>query len=171
MTLPEKFEVLIITLSDRAHRGEYEDKSGPQIKMRLTEWFDSEGFESSINLTLIPDDPGMLEGLIRSAGAVYNLIFTTGGTGIGPRDFTIDTIRPLLKREIPGIMEYIRVKYGADIPGALLSRSVAGITGNALIFALPGSVKAVDEYMTEILRILKHALCMFHGIDTHSRSQ
>lgn len=168
MNLPEKLNILIITLSDRAHRGEYEDLSGPQIRKRLEGWFAAEGFKYEIKNTLIPDDSTMLEGLVKSAGAVYNIVFTSGGTGIGPRDITTDVIRPLLSKEIPGIMEYIRIRYGADNPGALLSRSIAGITGNALVYTLPGSVKAVDEYMTEILRTLKHTLNMQYGIDRHS---
>jgi molybdopterin biosynthesis enzyme MoaB len=64
-------------------------------------------------------------------------------------------------------MEFIRVKYGAEKPNALLSRGVAGIAGKALLYTLPGSVKAVDEYMTEILKTLRHAVYMQYGIDSH----
>jgi molybdopterin adenylyltransferase len=171
MNLPEKYEVLIITLSDRAHRGEYEDISGPTIRNRLSEYFESTGWLYNIRNTLIPDDQEMLKELITGAGSVYNIIITTGGTGIGPRDITIETVRPLLSKEIPGIMEFIRVKYGMEKPNALLSRGVAGITGKSLIYTLPGSVKAVDEYMTEILKTLKHTVLMQHGIDTHVKNQ
>jgi molybdopterin adenylyltransferase len=171
MNLPEKYEVLIITLSDRAHRGEYEDLSGPAIKEMLSDYFDSIGWAFNINTTLIPDDAEILKELLRSAGAVYNIIITTGGTGIGPRDITVETVKPLLSKEIPGIMEFIRVKYGTDIPNALLSRGVAGITGNSLIYTLPGSLKAVEEYMTEILKTLKHTVLMQYGIDTHHKHQ
>ncbi len=101
----------------------------------------------------------------------YNLILTTGGTGIGPRDITVETVSPLLEREIPGIMEFIRVKYGMENPNALLSRGVAGIIGKALIFTLPGSVKAVDEYLNEILKVLKHAILMQYGVDKHHKHQ
>jgi molybdopterin biosynthesis enzyme MoaB len=73
----------------------------------------------------------------------------------------------LLDKEIPGIMEFIRVRYGAEKPNALLSRAVAGIIGKALIYTLPGSVRAVDEYLTEILKTLNHTLLMKYGIDTH----
>ena len=106
MNLPEKFEILIITLSDRAHKGEYEDLSGPKIKEKLSEFSASTGREISVNLTLIPDDPVILNELLKSAGAVYNIIFTTGGTGIGQRDITVETVRPLLSKDIPGIQEY-----------------------------------------------------------------
>lgn len=169
MNLPEKIEVLIITLSDRAHKGEYADLSGPRIKEVLSEYLSSLKWDFSINLTLIPDDASMLRELIKSAGGVYNIIFTTGGTGIGPRDITVETITPLLTKEIPGIMEFIRVKYGTEKPNALLSRGVAGITGKSLIYTLPGSVKAVDEYMSEILKTLRHTIYMQYGIDTHEK--
>jgi len=167
MNFPEKISVLIITLSDRAHRGEYSDLSGPRIKEILAQFFTTRDWPVELNLTLIPDDSAMLEGILKSAGTVYQLIFTTGGTGIGPRDITVETVRPLLSKEIPGIMEYIRVKYGSEKPNALLSRGVAGLLGEALIYTLPGSVKAVDEYMSEILKTLEHTLQMKHGIDKH----
>ncbi|MBE3084944.1 MAG: MogA/MoaB family molybdenum cofactor biosynthesis protein [Bacteroidetes bacterium] len=169
MNLPEKFEVLIITLSDRAHRGEYEDLSGPRIREKISEYLASVNWEFNINLNLIPDDAAILRELLKSAGSVYNIVITTGGTGIGPRDITVETVAPLLTKEIPGIMEFIRIKYGTEKPNALLSRGVAGIIGKSLIYTLPGSVRAVDEYMTEILKTLKHAVYMQHGIDTHDK--
>jgi molybdenum cofactor synthesis domain-containing protein len=169
MNLPEKFEVLIITLSDRAHRGEYEDLSGPRIREKISEYLSSVNWEFNINLTLIPDDASILRELIKSASVIYNIVITTGGTGIGPRDITVETVTPLLTKEIPGIMEFIRIKYGTEKPNALLSRGVAGIIGKSLIYTLPGSIRAVDEYMTEILKTLKHAVYMQHGIDTHEK--
>jgi len=169
MNLPERFEVLIITLSDRAYRGEYHDLSGPLIKERLSEFFAFHMWNSTICAVLIPDDAGILQDKIREARERTDFIFTTGGTGIGPRDITVDAVRPLLTKEIPGIMEFIRIKYGAEKPNALLSRGIAGITGKALIYTLPGSVRAADEYMTEILKTLKHAVLMQHGIDSHAK--
>lgn len=169
MNFPEKFEILIITLSDRAHRGEYEDLSGPMIKKILMEYFSVVGWNYTINMTLIPDETEILSALLASAAGIYNLIITTGGTGIGPRDITIETVAPQLTKEIPGIMEFIRVKYGAEKPNALLSRGVAGIIGKSLIYTLPGSVKAVEEYMNEILKTLKHTFYMQYGIDSHEK--
>jgi len=169
MNLPEKLEILVITLSDRAHKGEYEDLSGPGIREILTGYFTSVKWEFNINLILIPDDAEILRELLKSAGSTYNIVITTGGTGIGPRDITVDVVKPLLTKEIPGIMEYIRVKYGAEKPNALLSRGVAGIIGNTLIYTLPGSVRAVNEYMEEILKTLKHTIYMQYGIDAHEK--
>lgn len=171
MNLPEEYKALVITLSDRAHSGVYEDLSGPCVKERLAEFFGSEGWNCNINLTLIPDDSSILHKLLKSAGIDYNVIITTGGTGIGPRDITVETVKPLLVKEIPGIMEFIRIRYGTEKPDALLSRGVAGIIGNSLIYTLPGSVKAVNEYMDEILKTLKHTIYMQYGIDTHSKNQ
>ena len=171
MEFPGKINVLIVTLSDRAHAGEYSDLSGPRIREILAGFFREQNWSGDFRLTLIPDDAPLLEGILRGAGNDYNVIFTTGGTGIGPRDITVETVRPLLSKEIPGIMEYIRVKYGSEKPNALLSRGVAGLLGDALIYTLPGSVKAVDEYMTEILKTLRHTLEMKSGIDKHPRHQ
>lgn len=168
MTLPDKFEILVITLSDRAHNGEYKDMSGPRIAERVSDFFRNAGWNFNINLSLIPDEASMLRELLENGSSFYNIIFTTGGTGIGPRDITTDTIRPMLSKEIPGIMEFIRVKYGMEKPNALLSRSLAGIIGKSLVYALPGSVKAVDEYLDEILKTIDHTVMMQYGIDKHS---
>jgi molybdopterin adenylyltransferase len=170
MNLPVKFEVLVITLSDRAHRGEYEDLSGPKISEKVEEFFSSVGWECNITSALIPDESNILKHLLIKTGSNYNIIITTGGTGIGPRDITIETVAPLLSKEIPGIMEFIRIKYGAIKPNALLSRGVAGLIGNSLIYTLPGSVRAVDEYMNEIVKTLKHTINMQFGIDNHSNN-
>lgn len=168
MNLPEKFEILVITLSDRAYKGEYEDLSGPKVREMITAFFASSGWSFNIITTLVPDETDGLKNLLKDAGNIYNLIITTGGTGIGPRDITIETVTPLLSKQIPGIMEFIRIKYGTERPGALLSRGVAGITGKSLIYTLPGSVRAVEEYMTEILKTLKHTIYMQYGVDKHN---
>jgi molybdopterin adenylyltransferase len=167
MNLPDKLEILIITLSDRAYKGEYEDRSGPCIRDMISEYFSSVKWPININLTLIPDDATVLKELLISGSDIYNIMITTGGTGIGPRDITIETVAPLLTKEIPGIMEFIRIRYGTEKPNALLSRGVAGLIGNSLIYTLPGSVRAVEEYMTEILKSLNHTILMQYGIDSH----
>jgi molybdenum cofactor synthesis domain-containing protein len=167
MSVPEIIEILIITLSDRASRKEYEDLSGPRVRDIISEYFSSLEWKYSVKLTLIPDDAVMLTKLLENAADQYNIVITTGGTGIGPWDITVETVKPMLTKELPGIMEFIRIKYGTNKPNALLSRGVAGIMGKALVYTLPGSVRAVEEYMTEILKTLKHTVYMQYGIDNH----
>ncbi len=166
--LPKILNIHIITLSDRASAGEYEDKSGPHIKLLSESFFSKLNRQAAITNHLIPDDPDQLKNLIQNvkiSGA--DVIFTTGGTGIGPRDITPETVRPLLDKEIPGIMELIRVKYGMEKPAALLSRGIAGVSGRTLMYCLPGSVKAVTEYCNEILPTIEHSMYMLGGIDNH----
>ena len=169
MKLPEKYKVLVITLSDRAFNGEYQDLSGPRVMEIIGGFFESIGAGFEAESVLIPDDAGILEGKLKEAAACSDLIITTGGTGIGPRDITVETVRPLLTKEIPGVMEYIRVRYGSEKPNALLSRGIAGVIGKCLIYTLPGSVRAVNEYMAEITRTLEHTLLMLYGIDRHGK--
>jgi molybdopterin adenylyltransferase len=92
---------------------------------------------------------------------------TTGGTGIGSRDVTPDVVAGLADKLIPGVMEAIRVKSGMAQPRALLSRSVAALIGRALVYKLPGSVRAVEAYLGEILPGIEHAVCMVQGVDAH----
>jgi len=161
--------VQVITLSDRAFKGEYEDLSGPAVREKLSDFFRSWNRKCIIDLTLIPDDPDQLRALLENARDNCNIVITSGGTGIGPNDITVETVRPLLSKEMPGVMEYIRVKYGTTNPAALLSRGIAGTIGKTLIYTLPGSLRAVNEYMTEILKTLEHTFLMQYGIDTHGR--
>ncbi len=160
--------IRIITLSDRASAGEYEDLGGPEVEKMLAAGFDSTHWRAAFGRVLIPDDATQLEQQIEQAQEDgVDVIFTTGGTGIGPRDITPDVVGPMLDRELPGVMEFIRMKHGERLPSALLSRSVAGTIGSMLIYTLPGSVKAVREYTEEILHTLPHSLLMLHGINAH----
>lgn len=166
--LHKTYKTGIIVLSDRAARGEYKDLSGRKIEEMLGEWFEKYHLPSDIQYNLIPDDPATLSGLLsKSLFDNFDIVFTTGGTGIGPRDITVETVRPLLTKEIPGIMEMIRNKTALSKPSAVLSCGIAGIMGKTLIFTLPGNVKAVEDYMVEIFKILDHAILTIHGIDIH----
>ncbi len=165
---PKMFRILVITLSDRASAGVYDDKSGPRIKELMKIYFDEHHMHHFTHTSLIPDDPHRFEELLNKAKEeLVDLVVTTGGTGIGPRDFTPDVVRPMLDKEIPGIMDMIRIKYGSEKPNALISRSIAGVMGKSLVFTLPGSVRAINEYMTEILPSLMHMIYMLHGLDSH----
>lgn len=166
--LPRKYGVLVITLSDRASRGEYEDISGPAVNRILDKHFKASKRSFSIRNVVIPDDESMLKALLdKSRKESLDFVITTGGTGIGKRDITPGVVRPLLDKEIPGIMEMIRVRYGAEKPNALLSRGVAGLMGPVIVYTLPGSVKAVNEYMNEIVKTMEHLVYMLHGLDAH----
>ncbi len=165
---PRRFRILVVTLSDRASRGDYEDKSGPAVNHILREHFEARRRRTGIDNIIMPDDELELRELLeKSAGGDYDFIITTGGTGVGKRDITPDVVRPMLDKEIPGIMEMIRVRYGADKPNALLSRGVAGLMGSVFIYTLPGSVRAANEYMSEIVKTMEHLVYMLHGLDAH----
>lgn len=166
--MPKVFQVMVITLSDRASNGEYEDRSGPEIQRSLELFFENNNWKVIFNNHLIPDDPKQLHRLLEQArNQKMNLVVTTGGTGIGPRDNSPEVARKLIDKEIPGIMEAIRLKYGIDKPNALLSRGVAGLMDETLVYVLPGSLKAVKEYMDEILKTLRHLFFMQKSIDIH----
>ncbi len=165
---PKKINIYVLTLSDRASKGEYEDLSGKYIINSLENYFSSLKRDYKIDYQVIPDESNILkDSILKYTKLNYDLIITTGGTGVGLRDITPDVIRPLLTKEIPGIMEYIRVKYGEKIPNALLSRSIAGLINLTQVYTLPGSVKAVSDYIKEIQRTLEHLIYMIHDIDNH----
>jgi molybdopterin adenylyltransferase len=166
--VPRIYKLMVITLSDRASQGIYEDKSGPAVISLMEDFFTKLNWQSQVSHHIIPDDEKSLQNLLTEAvSGPFDFVITTGGTGIGPRDITPEVVRSVIDKEIPGIMEMIRMKYGMEKPNALLSRSIAGVAGKTIIYALPGSVKAVKEYMAEISRTMKHALYMLHGLDTH----
>jgi molybdopterin adenylyltransferase len=165
---PKVFRARVITLSDRASKGEYEDRSGPRVTELLQACFDQIKWKVDIENIVIPDDRDQLSSiLVNEKESGTDVIITTGGTGIGSRDFTPDVVGKFLDKEIPGIMEMIRMKYGSEKPNALLSRGIAGVMGNSLVYTLPGSVKAVNEYMEEITKTMKHLIFMLHGLDVH----
>jgi molybdopterin adenylyltransferase len=166
--LPRPLSFLILTLSDRAAAGAYEDRSGPRALELLQNWLAGKRWHGRIEAKILPDDAGRLrEEIERAKTAGVDVIITTGGTGLGPRDITPETAAALCDKLIPGIMENIRMKFGSANPNALLSRSIAGVAGNIQIYTLPGSFRAVEQYLGEILKTLEHAIFMLHGLDAH----
>jgi len=163
--IPRPLKIKVITLSDRASRGEYEDLSGPEIRKALDEYFADTRWKLEVSSTIIPDDEKKLEYELTSAKSDnFDFVFTTGGTGISPRDITPDVVTRMSDKIIPGVMDHIRIKYGSKKPNALLSRSVATVMGNSIVYTLPGSVKAVNEYMETILETAEHLLLMLHSV-------
>lgn len=165
--MPKVFRAKVITLSDRASRGVYEDKSGPAVSSILNKQFQKLSWRLEVVNIVIPDSEEKLRELLEASLKNSDLIITTGGTGIGPRDITPDIMQPFIKKEIPGIMEMIRWKYGVEKPAGLISRALAGVNEKTLLFALPGSVRAVNEYMTEINKHLAHLIYMIESVERH----
>ncbi len=162
------FSISLITISDRASKGIYKDESGAVLKQLTEEYFNRNNYPFKIHQHVIADDADQIRHTIQNA--VQNkmdFILTTGGTGIGQKDMTPDIVKPLLDKEITGIMEMIRVKYGMKNPGALISRSVAGMINKTLIYTLPGSPKAVKEYISEIFPTIMHSVNMINGLNAH----
>jgi len=150
----------IITVSDKGSVGERNDLSGPEIRKLL----ESIAIKVS-RYVIIPDEEKVIrEQLIDAAdNAGLDLVVTTGGTGVGPRDVTPDATLKVIDREIPGMAEAMRLKGLAVTPHAMISRAVAGIRGCTLILNLPGSPKAVREGLETVLPALRHAIEKMKG--------
>jgi len=149
----------ILTISDRAHDGVYEDQSGPRIHHIVDERLP--GAEIQLE-AVVPDDlMAIKDTLIRWCDRDgMDLILTTGGTGFAPRDVTPEATRAVITREAPGLAEAMRADSLRITPYAMLSRAVAGIRGHTLIVNLPGSPKAVQENLEIILPALPHAVAL-----------
>jgi molybdenum cofactor synthesis domain-containing protein len=165
---PRALCVRILTLSDRAAAGVYEDRSGPKVRELFQTWLTGKRWHARIETKILPDDPQQLrDELLQAKSAGVDVIITTGGTGVGPRDITPEAVAAVCDKLIPGIMENIRLKFGAANPNALLSRSIAGVAGRSQIYALPGNVRAVEEYLGEIFKTMEHLVLMLHELDVH----
>jgi molybdenum cofactor synthesis domain-containing protein len=152
---------LAITVSNRASAGVYEDRSGPVLARLLAE----AGCEVTGPL-VIPDGSAVEEALRDAVAAGYDVVVTTGGTGLTPGDATPEMTRMLLDREIPGIPEAIRAAgVAAGVPSAALSRGVAGTAGTTLIVNLPGSTGGVRDGMAVLASLLGHAVDQIRGGD------
>jgi molybdenum cofactor synthesis domain-containing protein len=145
----------VVTVSDRSFRGERPDVSGPVLKALL------EGAGADvIETTVVPDDPAVIaQALIRLADEVCcELIVTTGGTGLSPRDTTPEATCQVIDKRVPGMEEAIRQESVKHTPLAMLSRGVVGVRGRTLILNFPGSPKAVRECLAVVVPVLGHAV-------------
>lgn len=143
----------VITASDKGSRGEREDLSGPAVTEILLPFGDVE------DCVIVPDDRTVLAKMMREmSGKGFDAVFTTGGTGLSPRDVTPEATLEVIDRQVPGIAEAIRRETASATAKAMLSRGVAGISGSTLIVNLPGSPKAVAECLAVLIPVLDHAL-------------
>ena len=152
--------VAIITISDTVASGERQDASGPAVAARCQELkFTVESAHT------VPDDPAQIRSLLSKLADAQNIdvILTTGGTGIGPRDSTPEATQAIAERLVPGMAEEMRRKGLAHTPRAILSRGVAAIRGSTLILNLPGSPKGAVESLDAVAALLPHSVQIIHG--------
>ena len=152
--------VAIITISDTVASGERQDASGPAVAARCQE------LKFTVESThTLPDDPAQIRSLLSKLAEAQNIdvILTTGGTGIGPRDSTPEATQAIAERLVPGMAEEMRRKGLAHTPRAILSRGVAAIRGSTLILNLPGSPKGAVESLEAVAALLPHAVQIIHG--------
>ena len=153
-------KIVVITISDSVAQGTRPDASGPAVVARCQQlnW-------TVASTHLLPDDPAQIQTLLRqiSDGDAVDLILTTGGTGLGPRDSTPEATQAVAHRLIPGIPEEMRRKGIEHTPRAILSRGIAAIRGNTLILNLPGSPKGAVESLDAVAALLPHCVQILHG--------
>jgi molybdopterin adenylyltransferase len=153
---------LVITVSDRCHRGEQVDLSGPAVTQLLRE-----AGISAIATKLLPDEREQLEAAIKEAAASVGLILTTGGTGLAPRDITPEATLAVCDRLVPGVAEVMRQDGLRQTPFAALGRGVCGVCGDALVLNLPGSPAGATSSLRAALPLLGHALDLLAGETAH----
>ena len=158
--LPAGSTAAVITVSDRSHGGLRHDASGPLLASLLADL----GFAVS-EVVVVPDDKDAIASAVRSAAASHDVVVTTGGTGLSPRDVTPEAVHPLLDKEIPGIAEALRQENRSAVPTTILSRAVAGTIGRCVVVTLPGSTGGVTDGAAVLAPVIGHAVTQLRGGD------
>ncbi len=155
----------VLTISDSVHSGTRADRSGPAVRDRLEKL----GWGVSV-MEVLPDDRGPIETRLATLadGGQVAAIFTTGGTGVAPRDVTPEATRAAIEKEIPGLAELMRARGRKSTPMAALSRAVAGTRGAVLIVNLPGSPRGAVESLDAIVDLVPHVLELLRGNTGHA---
>jgi molybdenum cofactor synthesis domain-containing protein len=153
--------VAVITVSDRSARGERPDTGGPLLASLLAE----QGHPAAGPVTVVPDDAAAVAEAVRAARGRAQVVLTTGGTGLSPRDITPEAVGPLLDRTVPGLIELLRADALSRLPTAALSRGVAGVSAGVLVVTVPGSTGAVRDAARLLGPLLDHAVEQIAGGD------
>ncbi|MDQ7787815.1 MAG: MogA/MoaB family molybdenum cofactor biosynthesis protein [Thermodesulfovibrionales bacterium] len=148
----------VLTLSDKGSAGERKDASGPLISEILKKIHAEVRYAD-----ILPDEKNLIKEKLLHYSAQVDLIITTGGTGLAPRDVTPDATLEIIEKEVPGIAEAMRFEGLKKTNRAMLSRAVAGVRGKCLIINLPGSPKAVRESLEAIIEVIPHAVEKLKG--------
>jgi molybdenum cofactor biosynthesis protein B len=152
-----------VTVSDRSSRGERPDTGGPLLAGLLADL----GLDVA-DVVVVPDDVGAVQDALRAAAAEgYDLVVTTGGTGLAPRDLTPEATGPLLDRRVPGLEEALRARGVVNVPTAVLSRGLVGVLDRTLVVNLPGSTGGVRDGVAVLAPVLDHALAQLRGGGDH----
>lgn len=153
----------VVTISDGVAVGARVDQSGPAVAGLLRD----AGFDAP-EPEVVPDEREQIAGLLRTLCSESELVVTTGGTGLGPRDVTPEATREVIDYEVPGLAEMMRAAGIQKTPMASLSRSLAGVRGRSLIINLPGSLKGATESLEAVIPVLDHACHLLQGETRHS---
>jgi molybdopterin adenylyltransferase len=160
--MPDQISVGILTISDRAAAGEYEDLGGPALRAEVSRL----GWTVAVE-AVVPDDIGRIREAIRSFCAQdCGLILTTGGTGIAPRDVTPEAIRGLMRVELPGFGEAMRAGSWKITPNAILSRALAAVVDRSLVIALPGKPAGAVECLGFVAGAVEHGVKLAQRMPT-----
>ena len=153
-------KVAVITVSDRAARGQYADLSGPRIREILSQRLPG----ADISLSVVADEADAIAAVI-SANLDHDYILTCGGTGLAPRDITPETCARLCDRDIPGISEWLRRESEKETAHAVFSRAYSGMKGSTIIVNFPGSLRGAELCATLMAGVMQHGRDMVHGGD------